>query len=72
MSSTFKEVSRDDFHRFIDTYPRKLTYDVTGICEPPLAAYYDFEAEKGPNAMVARYHLYPKNPRTYWISEHLL
>ena len=34
-----KKVSKEEFQTFLDNYPRKLTYDWTGIFEPPAISY---------------------------------
>lgn len=41
MSAPLKEVTKDEFDRFISAYPRPLSYGVTRICEPPMGHYYD-------------------------------
>lgn len=69
----FKEVSRQDFRVFLETYPRALTPDKSGISEPPLVSYSDFSAAKGFDAIVAKYHEHPDySRRVFKISEHLL
>lgn len=51
----FKEVSRDEYLAFIRTWPNKLEFDCTGICEPPLGSYNDFSGGKvWPESMVAK------------------
>lgn len=51
----FNKVSKDEFAAFIKSFPAKLGYDVTGICEPPLASYNDFRNGKvWPESMVAK------------------
>lgn len=73
MKAQFEEVSYEDFCRFLDEYPRKLSGDVCGISEPPLVGYYDFETTQGWGALVAKYHQesIPQN-RIYKISRHLI
>ena len=73
LTTPFQEVSHEEFRAFIADYPRKLDAQVTGICEPPLAAWYDFEASDGIRAMVAKYHIVPDvTDRRYSVSRHLL
>lgn len=50
------KVTAEQFKNFLDTYGKeKLTRDVTGICEPPRAGYYDFtEGKVWPEALVAQ------------------
>lgn len=72
MTKQFKQVSREEFLRFVKEYPRNLSGDVCGISEPALIAYYDFKAAKGWDAIVAKYRDVPETQREYLISEHLL
>ena len=59
MAREYKEVSKEEFDKFIQEYPNKLERDVTGICEPPLATYNDFTiASKWPESVVAKVDLY--------------
>lgn len=68
----FVEVSRSELMQFTENYPRKLSQDICGISEPPLAGWYDFEATEGMDAMVAKFHMGPLESRRYYISRHLL
>lgn len=74
MITDFIPVSEELFTKFVKEYPRKLTGDKCGISEPPLVTYSDFSAAKGFDAVVARYHDYPKHSgkRIYGIRKHLL
>ncbi len=73
MNSNFEVVSREVFHDFVDTYPRKLSCDICGICEPALVGYYDFDKAKEWNALIAKFHKYDDtSKRIYEISKHLL
>ena len=57
MENRYREVSFEKFKQFINSYPRKLEYNFTGICEPPLVTYTDFElSDKWPDSVVAKYH----------------
>ena len=50
-----KQVSRQEYIRFIKNYPRDLDFDCTGIFEPPLGTYNDFSNEKvWPESIVAK------------------
>jgi len=63
-------VSKEDFYKFIDEYPRKLTYDCTGISDPPAISYNDFElANRWPYSVVANTWVYSDNPNDYFYSE---
>jgi hypothetical protein len=52
-----EEVTKEQFYKFIDNYEkklgRKLDLDITGICEPPLVTYNDFNLGKWPKSVVA-------------------
>lgn len=55
----FRQVTKIEFDHFIENYPIKLDYDVTGISEPPLGSYNDFSRGKvWPESMVAKVKLY--------------
>lgn len=58
-----KKVSKEEFQTFLDNYPRKLTYDWTGIFEPPAISYNDFElANRWPYSVVAHTWAYSDDP----------
>lgn len=58
-----KEVTKEEFDKFIKNYPRPLTYDCTFIYDPPGISYNDFElANSWPYSIVASTHLYSDNP----------
>lgn len=64
-----KKVSKEEFQTFLDNYPRKLTYDCTGICEPPAISYNDFElANRWPYSVVANTWAYSDDPDDYYYS----
>lgn len=51
----FKQVNKQDFYSFIESWPNKLNYDVAGMFEPPLASYNDFSGGKmWPESIVAK------------------
>lgn len=61
-----KKVTKEEFYKFIENYPRPLERDVTGVCEPPAISYNDFElANRWPYSIVASTHLYSDNPGDY-------
>ena len=74
---SFIKVSEEEFDAFIKGHPRKLSYDVTGICEPPLGSYNDFRTGKvWPDSVVAKVVLneamsghpaYKGEPNDYYI-----
>lgn len=62
-----KVVSEQEFIDFINNYPRKLTRDVTGICDPPAISYNDFElADRWPYSVVAYGHVWDDDPKDYF------
>jgi len=63
-----KQVSEEQFEKFIKSYPRELERDVYGVCDPPLVTYNDFElANKWPYSIVARTFLYSDDEKdAYW------
>lgn len=65
MDSEFREVSSEEFKRFVREYPNALNVDVCAISEPPPVSYNDFTAQKWPQSMVAKYH--DGQPRKYWV-----
>lgn len=55
----FQQVSRDEYNKFIENYPRPLAQDVCAICDPPIITHNDFElANRWPYSVVARTWLY--------------
>lgn len=60
-------VDYDTFKQFINAYPRHLTTDCYGACEPPLITYNDFElAERWPYSIVASTYFYSDDPDNYY------
>lgn len=53
-NTIWKQVTKEEFYAFINSYPAKLHFDTTGICDPPLSSYNDFSRGNWPNSMVAR------------------
>ena len=63
----FKSVSKKELEQFVQDYPRKLALDVTGIGDPPLVTYNDFElANRWPYSIVAEYHAWSDKPSDYY------
>ena len=64
-----KLVTKQEFIDFLNSYPRKLIRDVTGICDPPSVSYNDFElADRWPHSTVASTFLYDNDPNGYFYS----
>lgn len=61
-----KEVTKQEFIDFCNSYPRPLARDVCGISEPPAVSYNDFEIGWWPLSVVASTHLYTDNPEDYF------
>ena len=62
-----KEVTKEEFEEFVNNYPRNLTRDWCGICDPPLISYNDFElANRWPHSVVARTWAYSDDPDDIW------
>lgn len=62
-----KRVNKQEFINFIRKYPRKLISDCTGISDPPLISYNDFElANRWPYSIVASTYAYDDNPEDYF------
>tara|TARA_R110000764_G_scaffold227600_1_gene317804 strand:- start:370 stop:597 length:228 start_codon:yes stop_codon:yes gene_type:complete len=55
----YKKVTKEEFDKFVNEYPNKLDWNVTGICEPPLCSYNDFTNGKvWPKSMIAKVKMY--------------
>lgn len=63
-----KEVTKQEFIDFCNSYPRSLARDVCGISEPPAVSYNDFEIGWWPLSVVASTHLYTDNPEDYFYT----
>lgn len=63
-----KEVTKQEFIDFIDSYLRSLTCDVCGICSPPVVSYNDFEIGWWPLSVIASTHEYDDNPEDYFYA----
>ena len=62
-----KRVTKEEFYKFVKNYPRKLTYDCTGISDPPAISYNDFElANRWPYSVMANTWAYSDNPDDYY------
>ncbi len=65
-----KSVSKEEYEKYIDKYPRKLVRDVYAVCDPPLITYNDFTLGEWPNSVVASTHLYSDDVNDYfYVSE---
>ena len=63
----YKQVSKKELQEFLNKYPRKLDVDVTGISDPPLLTYNDFElANRWPYSIVASHYCYDDDPKDYF------
>lgn len=61
-----KEVAKQEFIDFCNSYPRALIRHVCGICDPPAVSYNDFEIGWWPLSVIANTHLYVDNPEDYF------
>lgn len=62
-----KNVTKEEFLRFLDSYPRALVCDVFGACDPPAISYNDFElANRWPYSIVASTSYYDDDPDGYY------
>ena len=59
-----KRVTKEEYEAFLQSYPRKLLLNVTGICEPPAINHYDLSL--GEHALVAHTFAYSDDPSDYW------
>ena len=51
----FIQVSKEEFEEFVNSYPNKLDWNVTGICEPPMGSHNDFsDGAVWPDSMVTK------------------
>lgn len=65
-----KDVTKQEFIDFCNSYPRALTSDVYGISEPPAVSYNDFEIGWWPLSIIASTRLYVDNPEDlFYIPE---
>ena len=63
-----KEVTKQEFIDFCNSYPRSLARGVCGISDPPAVSYNDFEIGWWPLSVVASTHLYTDNPEDYFYT----
>lgn len=64
-----KRVSHAEFIEFLKNYPRPLTFDAFGACDPPAISYNDFElANRWPYSIVANTWAYDDNPNDYFYA----
>lgn len=69
ISSKWRRVSKDEFYKFIDSYPVELRFDTTGICDPPLSSYNDFSKGRWPDSMVAKVYRNDMLPKEWNAGE---
>ena len=63
-----KEVTKQEFIDFCNSYPRALIRDVCGISDPPAVSYNDFEIGWWPLSVIASTHLYADDPEDYFYT----
>jgi hypothetical protein len=50
-----KSVEKDEFDKFISSYPKPLVRDIARMCEPPMLSYNDFsDGAQWPESIVAK------------------
>lgn len=65
----YKKVTKEEFRKFIEDYPRRLERDVYGVFDPPLISYNDFEmADRWPYSVVAKTFAYEDKPGDYFYA----
>lgn len=65
----YKKVTKEEFRKFIEDYPRRLERDVYRVCDPPLISYNDFEmADRWPYSVVAKTFAYEDKPGDYFYA----
>lgn len=74
--SNFKQVTETEFKEFLDSYPNKLEFNVSRMCEPPMGSHNDFtDGKVWPESMVTKVILtngeayYNHEPNTYYVKE---
>ena len=63
-----KEVTKQEFIDFCNSYPRALIRDVCGISDPPAVSYNDFEIGWWPLSVIASTRLYADDPKDYFYT----
>lgn len=53
-----RQVTKEEFEKFISEYPNELEEDVARMFEPPLKTWNDFSKGEWPDSAVAFCHLY--------------
>ncbi len=53
----WSEVTKDEFYKYLENYPRELTSDCSAVSDPPLVTYNDFQlANRWPDSIVAKFN----------------
>ena len=58
----YKEVTKEEFDKFIKDYPNTISWDTCGIFDPPKTMAHDFTLYHGWEAVIAyitRYSMHP-------------
>ena len=67
VSPIMEKVTKEEFQKYIQNYPRKLRRDVFAVCDPPSVTYNDFElADRWPYSIVASTCIYDDEPGSHW------
>ncbi len=65
----FIKVTKKEFIKYLNSFPRPLKRDVFGAYEPPSVTYNDFElADRYPYSVVASTFLYDDDPNGYYYT----
>ena len=52
-NTIWKQVTKEEFYAFINSYPAKLHLNTTNFCTPALCSYNDFSRGNWPESVVA-------------------
>ena len=71
VSKHMVHVSKEEFDKFLEAYPRYLDMNHYAVCDPPAISYNDFElASMWPDSIVAETYAYSDNPDDrYYVSQ---
>lgn len=62
----YKQVTKQEFDKFIASYPRHLERDVCGICDFPAISYNDWEIGWWSRSVVASTMMYSDDPKNLY------